>query len=96
MNKWLVKWKEKRERQLIEKQKKEAEKWVTKDKEVAEHIMQKFDLSMDFDSILTYLSTLSLDKHSKRLTCWTKIIAFTSIALIIFAIAQIILVIVLS
>jgi len=35
-------------------------------------------------------------KQSEKLNCWTKIIAFTSIALIIFAIAQIILVIVLS
>ena len=53
--------------------------------------------------VFTYKKTANLVKlsenlveHSKTLSRWTKIIAFTSIALIIFAIAQIILVIVLS
>ncbi len=52
--------------------------------------------------VFTYKNTSNLVKlsenlveHSETLSRWTKIIAFTSIALIIFAITQIILVIVL-
>ena len=37
----------------------------------------------------------NMAKQSEKLNCWTKVIAFTTIALILFAIAQIVLVILL-
>jgi len=40
--------------------------------------------------VLTYKKTANLVKHSENLIKWTKVIAGTSVALIVFAIAQII------
>ena len=96
--KWLGKLNEMRERHCIEKQKQEMDKRVAKDKEVAEFIMNKYkapsttistDLGMDFDSILTYLSTIKLDKHSETLSRWTVAIVFLTLVLAVGTIINI-------
>ena len=96
--KWLGKLNEMRERHCIEKQKQEMDKRVAKDKEVAEFIMNKYkapnttistDLGMDFDSLLMYLSTIKLDKHSETLGRWTVAIVFLTFVLAVVTIVDI-------
>ncbi len=73
--KWLNRW-------SIWKQKREADKWVTVDKKVAEYVQSKYkELGMDFDSTLTYLNTRRLDKHSRTLGWWTVAIVFLTLVL---------------
>ena len=95
--KWLGKLNEMWETHIVNKQIREIEKPFARDKKVAEFIMNKYkapntkistDLGMDFDSILTYLSTIKLNKHSSDLTWLTIGLTVLGVGMIVLALQQ--------
>jgi len=89
---------------LSEKRKEELKNAVIEAKDTEEYLVRqeqalgRGSIDQSWHILLTYLSTEDLTKHSedlvklsKKLNTWTKVIAFTTIGLILFTIAQIVL-----
>ncbi len=93
---------------LSKNRKEELKNAVIEAKETEEYMVEqeqelgKGSIDQSWHILLTYLSTENLVKHSENLfkssenlNKWTKVIAITTIALIFFTIAQIVLIILL-
>ena len=79
---------------LSESRKEQLTNAITEARETIEFLEDKQGtplLDLSWHILLTYMSSENLVKHSKRLTCWTIVIAITTLALIFSTIAQIIL-----
>ena len=86
---------------LSKNRKEELKNAVIAAKETEEYMIEqeqalgKGSIDQSWHILLTYLSTENMVKHSENLNKWTRVIAITTIALIFFTIAQIVLIILL-